>query len=93
MMKLGSFIAGGLLGAAVACMCSSSKGRAGLKAALRSSKSMCNEMLDSTSEGAQLVADGLKKFKQMITDDSELKQTIKDLIKVDEPPVQNFNAD
>jgi len=92
-MKIGSFIAGGLLGAAIACMCSSSKGRAGLKAAFRSSKSMCNEMLDSTSEGAQLVADGLKTFKQMITDDSELKQTIKELIKVDEPIGQSFKTD
>jgi hypothetical protein len=106
-MRLGSFIAGGLFGAAVVYVMNS-RTTAGLMSALssslisgmmgntsHSSSSISNKSSSSgshassnaaysSSSGTDVELEGLKKFKQMIAQDPQLKQTIKDIIKQDE---------
>lgn len=105
-MRLGSFIVGGLFGAAVVYMMNS-RMTSGLMSALGSSLSSgmmgntsqssssnmgkssssgshANSNAANSSSGTDAELEGLKKFKQMIAQDSQLKQTIKEMIKQDE---------
>lgn len=95
-MRLGSFIAGGMLGAAVVYTLNS-RMSSRLMSVVRSSMSemksgdatssrsgQSSNSNHSSADSSQIDLDGLKKFKQLIKQDSQLKQTILDIINQDE---------
>jgi len=93
MSSLGSTISNTMMGNTTQSSSSSSKtnttssanpGSTANQASATSANSQTSSNAGSSSSGINIELEGLKKFKQMIAQDPQLKQTIKDIIKQEE---------